>query len=357
MLFVAEKRAALEVVLRRLNEIGLGHLAIDLHGADVSSKKVMAQVADALEKVRNAVPPESRRVHKQLVDRRTRLNEHVQRLHSKREPTGLSMYQMQGKILRIARDAESGTRWRGDELCRIDPDLAEHVQDLLGEAAGFESLFLRTDPSPWTGAKLRDGAAVQSALELVSRASAQVFPVFKEAVRSVTQETGLLGPALVVESRELLALLVAVQAKLQLYDAGIYTQPHDSILHDLAPAHSGAWVRLWACLTNSAYRRARKLVRGLRTADPAPAKVLFAELVKSADRRVCGRKSQLTTPALARLAISPVKRRVLMRCSPWLTLCPRSFRKRISSKWPSMTLAISLAVWLSTALRHSSYQS
>ena len=35
VLFVAEKRAALEVVLRRLDEIGLGHLAIDLHGADV----------------------------------------------------------------------------------------------------------------------------------------------------------------------------------------------------------------------------------------------------------------------------------------------------------------------------------
>lgn len=32
VLFVAEKRAALEVVLDRLNRVGLGHLAIDLHG-------------------------------------------------------------------------------------------------------------------------------------------------------------------------------------------------------------------------------------------------------------------------------------------------------------------------------------
>jgi hypothetical protein len=33
ILFVAEKKAALEVVKRRLEEVGLGHLAIDLHRA------------------------------------------------------------------------------------------------------------------------------------------------------------------------------------------------------------------------------------------------------------------------------------------------------------------------------------
>src|SRR5439155_27154456 len=36
ILFVAEKRAALEVVLKRLKHAGLQHIAIDLHGADVS---------------------------------------------------------------------------------------------------------------------------------------------------------------------------------------------------------------------------------------------------------------------------------------------------------------------------------
>jgi hypothetical protein len=33
IVFVAEKKAALEVVKRRLEEVGLGHLAIDLHRA------------------------------------------------------------------------------------------------------------------------------------------------------------------------------------------------------------------------------------------------------------------------------------------------------------------------------------
>jgi hypothetical protein len=41
VLFVAENRAALQVVLKRLQQVGLGKIAIDLHGADVSSKRVM----------------------------------------------------------------------------------------------------------------------------------------------------------------------------------------------------------------------------------------------------------------------------------------------------------------------------
>src|SRR5262249_16534162 len=113
ILFVAEKRAALEVVLRRLTGVGLGHLAIDLHGADLSPKRVMHQVAEALDRVRNAVPADCDMVHKQLIERRSRLNEHVERLHSRREPTGISIYEMQGKLLRIGESMKTKTRWRG----------------------------------------------------------------------------------------------------------------------------------------------------------------------------------------------------------------------------------------------------
>src|SRR5207244_3021165 len=50
-LFVAEKRAALEVVTRRLADVGLGHLLLDLHGADISRREVMKRIADSLELV------------------------------------------------------------------------------------------------------------------------------------------------------------------------------------------------------------------------------------------------------------------------------------------------------------------
>ncbi|WP_411731280.1 DUF4011 domain-containing protein [Paeniglutamicibacter sp.] len=49
VLFVAEKRAALEVVSRRLNEVGLGEFALDLHDKGSSPNAVRAQIKASLD--------------------------------------------------------------------------------------------------------------------------------------------------------------------------------------------------------------------------------------------------------------------------------------------------------------------
>ena len=49
VLFVSEKRAALEVVHRRLGQVGLGAFCLELHSNQASKKQVMAQLAEALE--------------------------------------------------------------------------------------------------------------------------------------------------------------------------------------------------------------------------------------------------------------------------------------------------------------------
>lgn len=278
VLFVAEKRAALEVVLRRLQEVGLGHLAIDLHGADLSPRKVMQQVAGALDKVRNAVPVDPETVHKQLVDRRKRLNEHVQRLHLRREPAGLSIYQMEGALLRIGKAVNTAARWRGDELNRISPTVAQQVRDLLVEAGGFETLFLRTNPSPWTGAKLANGLAVQRALELVARAAMQSLPKFVDSLRETVVQSRLSWPTSVGTAREFVKLVAAVQETLGLYSDELYVQDIPALLSDLAPGRSGGFPGIWAWLTDSAYRNARKKSGTLRKAGAAPIGVMIREL-------------------------------------------------------------------------------
>jgi hypothetical protein len=75
----------------------------------------------------------------------------------------MSGYEMQGLLLRLGRTVNSATRWRGAELARLTPEVGQQVNDLLAEAGGRASLFLRTDLSPWTGATLTDGEAVQRA--------------------------------------------------------------------------------------------------------------------------------------------------------------------------------------------------
>ena len=277
VLFVAEKKAALEVVKRRLDEVGLGHLAIDLHGADLSPKKVMQQVAHTLEVVRSSVPVNCQQVHTQLVDRRARLNSHVARMHCRREQTKKSVYEMQGLILRLQRTVDSSVRWHGAELARLTPEVSQQVSDLLAEAGGLATLFLRTDTSRWTGAALPDGDAVQKALDLVQQMHTETLPQGLASIHTVSTLTGLKRPVAIAGLRELADLLDAVEKRLANYSPQIYQQDLESILHDLAPGREGGLAAAWALCTNGSYRRTRAAVLSVRR-EKAPTKILFSEL-------------------------------------------------------------------------------
>jgi very-short-patch-repair endonuclease len=277
VLFVAEKKAALEVVKRRLDDVGLGHLAIDLHGADLSPKKVMQQVAHTLEVVRSSVPVNCQQVHAQLIDRRSRLNSHVARMHCRREPTKKTVYEMQGLILRLLRTVDSSVRWRGPDLARISPEVSQRVNDLLAEAGGLESLFLRTDASPWTGAVLTDGNAVQNALDLVQQMHTETLPQCLASVHAVVSQTGLKHSGTLATLKEFADLLEAVERTLSNYSPLLYQQDLESTLRNLSFGQAGGVAAAWAFCTNGAYRRARADILGTRNRK-APARDLFVEV-------------------------------------------------------------------------------
>jgi hypothetical protein len=135
--------------------------------------------------------------------------------------------------------------------------------DLLTEAGGFASLFLRTDPSAWTGANLEDGAAVQRALDLVQQMHSETLPRFFGSV-IVLAQTGLRRPTSIKETSELADLLEAVQKTLSLYSPEVYRCDLESLLRDVASGKNGGFSAAWAWCSNSRYRRARKSLFAMR---------------------------------------------------------------------------------------------
>ncbi|HEX5053006.1 MAG TPA: DUF3320 domain-containing protein [Planctomycetota bacterium] len=85
VLFVAEKRAALEVVQRRLDDVGLGAFCLELHSSKSGPKAVLAQLARALDLGARREPAEWQRIAGELQHERQGLNEFVQALHRRRE--------------------------------------------------------------------------------------------------------------------------------------------------------------------------------------------------------------------------------------------------------------------------------
>jgi hypothetical protein len=118
-------------------------------------------------------------------------------MHAIHAPTDQTVYAMQGALLRLPSHINSPLRWRGPDLMQITRKRAERVFDLLGEAAGFETLFNRSDSSPWTGVELRDGQAVQNAVDLTARLSYETLPSLIECMNRVCESSGLRLPSVV----------------------------------------------------------------------------------------------------------------------------------------------------------------
>ena len=278
VLFVAEKRAALEVVLERLRNVHLGHLALDLHGAEVSRREIMSQFSESLSILRTVPATDAESTHTRFAQRRKRLVDHVARLHAKRAPSAMSVYEMQGRLLHLERTVTSSTRWRGEELLRLTRNEAESIRDLLEDAGGFEGLFTRRHASPWTGADLKDGSEVQAAIDEV-RSLAQAWPALLGLLRRLEGESGLQPAKTLGEAREALTLLACVHETLDLYSEELFSAGHlTDLVTALGPARRGPLKRFWALLSNGRYRWALRTAKVLRHAGRARPSALLEEI-------------------------------------------------------------------------------
>ncbi len=269
VLFVAEKRAALEAVIKRLShpDVGLSHLVLDLHGASVSRKEVMARLEHALEQIRHALPADgAEAVHREFEARRKELNEHAHRVNKIRQPTGLSVNRMIGRLLRLPAAAKSALRLRGEMLARLTAERADEVKHWILEGAANPNLLLGTDPSPWNNADITDGRRAQEALDLATRTAFEVWLEFERLQGQVVQRLGTRPPGTLDETATFLALLRDVRRIREKYEAAIFSARPGELARTLEPAMGGLVARAWAFVSNGAYRAARRRMLALRAA-------------------------------------------------------------------------------------------
>jgi very-short-patch-repair endonuclease len=293
VLFVAEKRAALDAVIKRLNhpDIELGHLVLDLHGASVSRKEVMARIAHALNHIRQSLPTDgAEAVHQKFEARRKELNEHAVRVNLIRPPTGFSINQMIGNLFRLPPAAKSEFRLRGEKLLPFTPERTDQIKQWIREGAANPALLLGTDPSPWNNADIKNGQQAQEAIDLARRTASELWPQFERLLGIVVCKIGVRPPATLDHTRQLIELLSHARQIREEYDPQVFSENLSELAGALEPAIRSVLARGWAFLTNKAYRSARKRLRALRLTKAA-APQLRQDVVLALD--LCNRWQKL----------------------------------------------------------------
>ncbi|MCX8153253.1 MAG: DUF4011 domain-containing protein [Candidatus Bathyarchaeota archaeon] len=101
VLFVSDKMAALEVVYKRLSEVGLSSFCLELHSGKANKQEVVAELKRCLDE--HLIPHKLPDEHdfKRLAELRTNLNDYVVSLHQKRLPLQKSAYEVLCELARL----------------------------------------------------------------------------------------------------------------------------------------------------------------------------------------------------------------------------------------------------------------
>jgi very-short-patch-repair endonuclease len=151
VLFVAEKRAALEVVQRRLDEVGIGPFCLELHSSKSGPKAVLAQLGRALDLGARREPREWAQLAVDLRQQRDRLNDFVRVLHRRREH-GVSVFGAMGELVGL----RAAPRLELPDLRAATPAAAAAAHAAVEQLAGAAAALGVPATEPWWGVRIGD---------------------------------------------------------------------------------------------------------------------------------------------------------------------------------------------------------
>jgi very-short-patch-repair endonuclease len=189
VLFVAEKRAAIDAVLSRLVGVNLGDLVLDIHEGARDRQRIAADLGATLDLAEHATAPDTTALHRRLTDRQQRLRRHAAALHRVHEPWRLSAYQVQSALLGAGEAARVSARLAAPE--EITPDLADEIRDALREFTRLGGFSLRAGSTPWFGAAIGTRAQAHEAIELAVTLSNRTLPRLAARLAAACSELGL----------------------------------------------------------------------------------------------------------------------------------------------------------------------
>jgi very-short-patch-repair endonuclease len=308
VLFVAEKRAAIEAVAKRLDAQGIGDLVLDLHGGIGSRRQFAATIGNALAATRSAPRVDRSQQQHTLEKRRDELNAYVSALHEGRAPWGVTLYEIRAELLALA-DFDTDLRLKGEALTRLDNDAAAAIEENLSEYARLNGFSLGLSASPWAHATVVSVEEAQRANGLVEELRRHRLPAAVDGLQRAASATSA-GSAVAVEDwQQRLDLWREIADTLEAFEASLFELDLPDLIMRLAPADDGGLTRVRASLFSGDYKAARTTLRStLRVPKQSDRKLLDLARKALAERELwvsLGGGGQPSAPAdLAELEAS-----------------------------------------------------
>lgn len=154
VLFVSEKMAALEVVYRRLAEVGLTDFCLQLHSHKANKKDVISELGRTLNLSKVKVLDGTLDQFDQLTNSIISLNNYVNTIHIKQEPLGKSIYQIHGRLAKCIDAPE--LKFDLQNIGKISSYDLSNYERLVGQFAdALKKIGDDYHSNPWTDCNVK----------------------------------------------------------------------------------------------------------------------------------------------------------------------------------------------------------
>src|SRR5215467_3839775 len=238
VLFVAEKRAAIDAVLSRLKGVDLGELVLDIHEGTRDRQRIASDLGASLDVAQQTATPDDASLRRRLAERQRRLSDHVTALHEAHPPWGLTPFAVQSALLGVPEEARSLVRLPAPE--RITPAIADEISDELREFAHLGGFSMRPGSTPWFGAALRTAEDAREACNLAAQLSSYDLPRLMDRHAKTSASLGLRAPADFAEALARMQLYSGITQTVGLLDQAVYAAEPRALADAVAGSGGGS---------------------------------------------------------------------------------------------------------------------
>ena len=259
VLFVAEKRAAIDMVVTRLNGKGLSNLVMDIHGG-VKSKSEFAQSIDASIRSIMSIPESDHSVlHDDLSKRRAELIAYKDAVHQLRSPWNMSAYEVLINLIGSPQSLQGIPQFLSDKARALNRQDMNRLMNNVREWIDLDGPAFSSQYPEWDRSNIKTAADARRAFDLVRDLSSTTLPDTRSQLFASLERVGIAPPDTVGDWLRQLQWLGDVSELLKRFHQDIYSLDHTSLIAGLEPA-SRWWMRSVAPVSPK-YRAAKKAVQ------------------------------------------------------------------------------------------------
>ena len=259
-LFVAEKRAAIDVVVARLDRAGLSDLVVDAHGGIKSKREFAQSMDDSIRKIRSTPAQDAPQLHDNLAKTRSQLVAHDQAMHEIRKPWGISLFDLQARLLGAPTPAGADLKMPMDKAKTLNIAAMPSLRSDIQEWVDIGGHTFRADYPEWGNSVVSTETEAREALETVRGLANGALSEVESIVSASLEAAGLPSSNAVADWRRSLEWLEEERQFQARHGGKVYEIDLASVSAALAPAKS-LFSRLFASAFSVEYKTARDAAR------------------------------------------------------------------------------------------------